>query len=148
MSNHVYSRILTCTHVYPRVLTCTHTKSIISSKLDTILNILNEHSLSIEILKSKLTETNTQQNDTLSYAIPVYNSSTSNIHQPYKKINNKLTATQLNYNITDYNPNAIVIENVKSDQRNKKYLTELINNLKIDSNNTYNVTINKNNTFF
>ena len=71
------------------------------------------------------------------------------MRQPSKKTNNKLTATQLlNYNTTDYNPNAIVIENVKPEHHNKKYLTELINNLKIDSNNIYNATINKNNTFF
>ena len=100
-----------------------NTTSLLSSKLDTILNILNAHSSSIDILKSKLTETNTQQNDILSYAKTVSNPPTSNVHQPYKKINNKLTATQLNYNITEYNPNAIVIENVKPDQHNKKYLT-------------------------
>ena len=71
------------------------------------------------------------------------------MRQPSKKTNNTLTATQLlNYNTTDYNSNAIVIENVKPDHHNKKYLTELINNLKIDSNNIYNATINKNNQFF
>ena len=113
-----------------------NTTTLLSSKLDTMLNRLNEHSLSIDVLKSKLNETNTQQNEILSYAKTVFNSPTSNMHQPFKKDNTKLTATQLlNYNITDYNPNAIVIENVKPDQHNKKYLTELINNLKIDSNN-------------
>ena len=66
------------------------------------------------------------------------------MRQPSKITNNKLTATQLlNYNTTDYIPNAIVIENVKPDHHNKKYLTVLINNLKIDSNNIYNSTINK-----
>ena len=66
------------------------------------------------------------------------------MRQPSEKTNNKLTAIQLlNYNTTDYNPNAIVIENVIPDHRNKKYLKELINNLKIDSNNVYNATINK-----
>ena len=72
------------------------------------------------------------------------------MHQPFKKYNTKLTAIQLpNYNTTkyQYNPNSILIENIKPDQHNKKYLTELINNLKIDSNNIYNATINKNNTF-
>ena len=68
------------------------------------------------------------------------------MHQPSKKDNTKLNATQLfNYNTTEYNINAIVIENVKPDQHNKKYLIELINNLNIDSNNIYNTTINKNN---
>ena len=67
------------------------------------------------------------------------------MHQPFKKINNKLTATQLlNYNTTEYNPNAIVIEIVKPDQHNKKYLTYKY--LKIDSNNIYNRTYNKTTT--
>ena len=121
--------------------------SLLSSKLDTILNRLNEHSLLIDV--SKLTETNTQQNEILSYAKTVSNSPISNMYQPSKKTNNKLTATQLlNYNTTDYNPNTILIENVKPDHHNNKYLTELINNLKIDSNNIYNATINTNNKFF
>ena len=123
--------------------------SLLSSKLDTILNRLNEHSLSIDILKSKLTETNTQQNEILSYAKTIFNSPISNMYQPSKETNNKLTAIQLlNYNTTEYNSNAIVIENVKPEHHNNKYLTELINNLKIDSNNIYNTTTNKNNKLF
>ena len=52
------------------------------------------------------------------------------MRQPSKITNNKLTATQLlNYNTTDYIPNAIVIENVKPDDHNKKYLTVLILNI-------------------
>ena len=95
-----------------------NTTSLLSSKLDTILNRLNEHSLSIDVFKSKLTETNTQQNDIHSYAKTVSNSPTSNMHQQSKNDNTKLL---------DYNPNVIVIDNVKTDQHNKKYLIELIN---------------------
>ena len=112
-----------------------NTTTLLSSKLNTILIRLNGHSLSIDVLKIKLTEINIQQNDILSYAKTFSNSPTSNMHQPFKKDNTKLNATQLfNYNTTEYNINAIVIENVKP-----------INNLNIDSNNIYNTTINKNN---
>ena len=69
------------------------------------------------------------------------------MHQSSKKDNTKLTVTQLfNYN-TNYNPNAIASENIKPNQYNKTYLTELINNLNIDSINIHNTTINKSNQF-
>ena len=65
----------------------------LATKLDTVLNRLHEHSLSIGVLKSKLTEINTQENDVFSYGKTVSNSPTSNMHRPSKRENTKLTTT-------------------------------------------------------
>ena len=92
--------------------------TLLTTKLDTILNRLYEHLFSIDVLKYKLPETNTQKNDILSYAKIVSNSPSLNMHQPSMKYNTKPSITTLTQ-LFNYNPNVIVIENVKTDQHNK-----------------------------